>query len=323
MIQYIARKLLLTIPLLWGVITLIFLLLQAAPGDPSDRFITPDTPPEIAQQIKDKWGLDDPVHVQYGRMLGNLMTGEFGYSIVQERPVFDIIGDALPNTLVLSLVTLVIIYAVGIFLGVIQAVRQYSFTDNAASVISLFFYSMPSFWLALMLMLLFALNLGWLPAAGMVDAVEHEYMTPLEQLLDRLQHIILPGVALGVASAAGTARYMRSSMLEVIRQDYIRTARAKGLSERVVVFKHALRNAMLPIVTLLGLSLPYLFSGSVLIEIIFAWPGMGRVIVAAIFAQDTPLIIACFFVFTMVVVAGNLLADLLYSLVDPRIRLGA
>lgn len=321
MIQYIARKLFLTIPLLWGVITLIFLLLQAAPGEPSDRFITPETPPEVAEQIKAKWGLDDPVHVQYGRMLGNLMTGEFGYSIMQERPVFDIVGEALPNTLILSALTLVIIYMVGVFLGTIQAVRQYSLFDNAASVISLFFYSMPSFWLALMLMLVFALQLDLLPAAGMVDAVEHDFMTVPEKLVDRLQHLILPGVALGVASAAGTARYMRSSMLEVIRQDYVRTARAKGLSERKVVFKHALRNALLPIVTLLGLSLPFLFSGSVLIEIIFAWPGMGRVIVGAIFAQDTPLIIACFFVFTMVVVLGNLVADLLYSLVDPRIRL--
>jgi len=320
-IQYIARKLFLTIPLLWGVITLIFLLLQAAPGEPSDRFITPETPPEVAEQIKAKWGLDDPVHVQYGRMLGNLMTGEFGYSIMQERPVFDIVGEALPNTLILSALTLVIIYMVGVFLGTIQAVRQYSLFDNAASVISLFFYSMPSFWLALMLMLVFALQLDLLPAAGMVDAVEHDFMTVPEKLVDRLQHLILPGVALGVASAAGTARYMRSSMLEVIRQDYVRTARAKGLSERKVVFKHALRNALLPIVTLLGLSLPFLFSGSVLIEIIFAWPGMGRVIVGAIFAQDTPLIIACFFVFTMVVVLGNLVADLLYSLVDPRIRL--
>ena len=140
--------------------------------------------------------------------------------------------------------------------------------------------------------------------------------------MDRLKHLLLPGLALGIASAAGTARYMRSSMLEVIRLDYIRTARAKGLPERTVVFKHALRNALLPIVTLLGLSLPYLFSGSVLVEIIFAWPGMGRLIVGAIFTQDTPLIIACFFVFSLMVVAGNLVADILYSIVDPRIRLG-
>ena len=156
----------------------------------------------------------------------------------------------------------------------------------------------------------------------MVDAVMHDFMSSGEKILDRLEHLILPGVALGMASSAGLARYMRSSMLEVIRQDYVRTARAKGLSEGKVIFKHTLRNALLPIVTLLGLQLPALFSGTVLVETIFAWPGMGRVIVGAIFTQDTPLIIACFFVFTLLVVAGNLLSDLLYTVVDPRIRLG-
>jgi peptide/nickel transport system permease protein len=172
-----------------------------------------------------------------------------------------------------------------------------------------------------MLILLFAVHWQWLPASGMVDAVMHDYMSPSEQLVDRIKHLILPGLGLGVASSAGMARYMRSSMLEVVRQDYIRTARAKGLSERQVILKHAVRNALLPIVTLIGLSLPFLFSGSVLIEYVFAWPGMGRVIVEAIFTQDTPLIVACFFVFTLLVVAGNLLADIAYSVVDPRIRL--
>ena len=322
MFQYLIRKLLMAIPLVLGVVTLIFLLLQLTPGDATDRFFTPETPPEVREMIEAKWGLDQPVHVQYGRMMGNMMQGDFGRSIAQERPVFDIIMDAVPNTLMLSIVTLVVIYSTGILMGTIQAVKQYSFIDNALSVISLFFYSMPRFWLALMLVLIFALKLEMLPAAGMVDAVEHEYMSPGEQVIDRLKHLLLPGIALGVASAAGTARYMRSSMLEVIRLDYIRTARAKGLKEGTVVFKHALRNALLPIVTLMGLSLPFLFSGSVLVEIIFAWPGMGRLIVGAIFSQDTPLIIACFFVFTLMVVAGNLLADVLYSIVDPRIRLG-
>lgn len=322
MFQYLIRKLLMAIPLVWGVVTLIFLLLQLTPGDATDRFFTPETPPEVREMIEAKWGLDQPVHVQYGRMMGNMLQGDFGRSIAQERPVFDIIMEAVPNTLMLSIVTLVVIFGTGILMGTIQAVKQYSFIDNALSVVSLFFYSMPRFWLALMLVLIFALKLELLPAAGMIDAVEHDYMSPGEQVLDRLQHLLLPGIALGVASAAGTARYMRSSMLEVIRLDYIRTARAKGLGEGTVVFKHALRNALLPIVTLLGLSLPFLFSGSVLVEIIFAWPGMGRLIVGAIFSQDTPLIIACFFVFTLMVVAGNLLADVLYSIVDPRIRLG-
>ena len=322
MFQYLIRKLIMAVPLVLGVVTLIFLLLQLTPGDATDRFFTPETPPEVREMIEAKWGLDQPVHVQYGRMMGNMMQGDFGRSIAQERPVFDIIMDAVPNTLMLSIVTLVVIYGIGILMGTIQAVKQYSFIDNSLSIISLFFYSMPRFWLALMLVLIFALKLEILPAAGMVDAVEHEYMTPGEQVIDRIRHLLLPGIALGVASAAGTARYMRSSMLEVIRLDYIRTARAKGLKEGTVVFKHALRNALLPIVTLMGLSLPFLFSGSVLVEIIFAWPGMGRLIVGAIFSQDTPLIIACFFVFTLMVVVGNLLADVLYSIVDPRIRLG-
>ena len=321
MIQYILRKLLLALPLLWGVVTLIFVLLQVSPGDATDRFFTPETPPEVREMIMVKWGLDQPVHVQYGRMLGNLATGDFGISIAQERPVFDIISEKLPNTLLLSAVTLSVVIVTGLSLGIAQAIRQYSLFDNMGSVVSLFFYSMPSFWLALMLILLFAVHWQWLPASGMVDAVMHDYMSPGEQLSDRIKHLILPGLGLGVASSAGMARYMRSSMLEVVRQDYIRTARAKGLSERQVILKHAVRNALLPIVTLIGLSLPFLFSGSVLIEYVFAWPGMGRVIVEAIFTQDTPLIIACFFVFTLLVVAGNLLADIAYSVVDPRIRL--
>lgn len=321
MIQYILRKLLLALPLLWGVVTLIFVLLQVSPGDATDRFFTPETPPEVREMIMVKWGLDQPVHVQYGRMLGNLATGDFGISIAQERPVFDIISEKLPNTLLLSAVTLSVVIVTGLSLGIAQAIRQYSLFDNMGSVVSLFFYSMPSFWLALMLILLFAVHWQWLPASGMVDAVMHDYMNPGEQLVDRVKHLILPGLGLGVASSAGMARYMRSSMLEVVRQDYIRTARAKGLSERQVILKHAVRNALLPIVTLIGLSLPFLFSGSVLIEYVFAWPGMGRVIVEAIFTQDTPLIIACFFVFTLLVVAGNLLADIAYSVVDPRIRL--
>ncbi len=322
MLQYLVRKLLLAIPLILGVLTLIFGLLEITPGDISDRFCTTEMPPDVCDAVVEKYKLDKPIYVRYGAMMGRLLTGDFGHSWTHERPVFEIVMEALPNTLVLSLVSLVVIFSVGILMGTIQAVRQYSFLDNALSVGSLFFYSMPRFWLALMLVIVFSLNLDLLPAAGMNDPVEFEYMTPGEQFWDRLKHLLLPGLALGIASAAGTARYMRSSMLEVIRLDYIRTARAKGLPERTVVFKHALRNALLPIVTLLGLSLPYLFSGSVLVEIIFAWPGMGRLIVGAIFAQDTPLIIACFFVFSLMVVFGNLVADVLYSIVDPRIRLG-
>jgi len=319
---YLIRKLLLAIPLVLGVITLIFVLVELSPGDATDRFFTPETPPEVRQLIEQKWGLDQPASTRYLITMKNLMTGDFGRSIFQERPVFDIIAEALPNTIILSFATILIIQFVGVTLGSIQAVRQYSLTDNTISVTSLIFYSMPSFWLALMLQLLFALKWPVLPSSGMTDAVMYDYMTTWEKAVDHLKHLILPAGALGLASAAGIARYMRSSLLEVIRQDFVRTARAKGLSERTVVVKHAMRNALLPIITIIGLQLPFLFSGSVLVESIFAWPGMGRLIVQAIFTQDTPVIIACFFVFTLLVVIGNLIADILYSVVDPRIRYG-
>jgi peptide/nickel transport system permease protein len=222
--------------------------------------------------------------------------------------------------MVLSLTTLLLVFLVGCAVGLVQAVRQYGLADNVLSGVTLFLYSMPDFWLSLMLMLLFSLRLGWLPTSGMIDPVMHDDLSPLGRLLDRAAHLLLPGVALGIAYAAGVARYMRSSMLEVIGQDYVRTARAKGLSERAVILRHALRNALIPIVTLLGLSLPALFSGAVVVETIFAWPGMGRLIITAIFTQDVPVLTACFFFFALLVVVGNLLADLLYSLVDPRIR---
>jgi peptide/nickel transport system permease protein len=320
MVAYIIRKVLLAIPLVLGVITLTFLLVEASPGDASDRFFTPETPPEVRENVMHKWGLDQPAHVRYLKMMGNLLTGDFGRSIAQERPVFDIVKEALPNTLMLSAVDLCVVMMVGITLGILQAVRQYSALDNVLSVGALFFYSMPEFWLALMLMLIFGVKLAILPISGIVDPIMHDMMSPSAQLWDRVRHLILPGVALGVAQSAAMARYMRSSLLEVIRQDYIRTAHAKGLRESVVVLKHALRNALLPIITIVALSMPYLFSGSVVVEIIFAWPGMGRLIVSSIFTQDLPLIIACFFVYAILIVTANLLADVLYAVADPRIR---
>ena len=320
MLAYIIRKVLLAIPLVLGVITLTFLLVEASPGDAADRFFTPETPPEVRENVMKKWGLDQPAHVRYVKMMGNLVTGDFGRSIAQERPVFDIISEALPNTLMLSAVDLCVVLITGMLLGILQAVRQYSVLDNVLSVGSLFFYSMPEFWLALMLMLIFGVKLAVLPISGMVDPIMHDMMSPSAQLWDRARHLVLPGVALGVAQSAAMARYMRSSLLEVIRQDYIRTAQAKGLRESAVIFKHALRNALLPIITIVALSMPYLFSGSVVVEIIFAWPGMGRLIVSSIFTQDLPLIIACFFVYAILIVSANLLADILYAVADPRIR---
>ncbi|MEZ4240883.1 MAG: ABC transporter permease [Myxococcota bacterium] len=338
--KYLLRKLVLVVPLVWSVVTLTFILVELSPGDISDKFFTPETPPEVREMIVEKYHLDDPAWVRYLAMLRNLATFDFGRSMAQERPVFDLIGDALPNTLLLSIVTLLVLYPVGILVGTLQAVRHNSAFDTSASVGMLVMFSMPAFWLALMLQLAAfywagtltdavragalsksVADLLTLPSAGMVDAVMYDYMTPAEQLFDRAKHLLMPGVALGIASAGSTARYMRSAVLEVIRQDYIRTARAKGLREPAVILRHAMRNALLPIITLLGLSVPALFSGTVLVEVIFAWPGMGRLIVDAIFTQDTPVIIACFYVSTLLVAAGNLLADVAYAWADPRIRL--
>jgi peptide/nickel transport system permease protein len=327
LIGYLLRRLLGSIPLLLGILTIIFFIIHLAPGDPTARFFNPNVSPEVIEQMRRNLGLDQPLHVQYFKWLSAFLRGDFGYSFGQMRPISEILPETLWNTLQLTLISLVIIFILGMLIGIVQAVRQYSLADNVLTFLALFFYSMPSFWLALMLILLFSLKASqwglptWLqfPAAQMMS-VGAEYLPPGAQLVDRLEHLFLPAVALGIGSAAGVARYMRGSMLEVIHQDFIRTARAKGLSERTVIFKHALRNALIPIVTLLGLYLPFLLSGAVLVETIFSWPGMGRLIVDAIFQRDYPLVMATSFVIAAIVIFGNLISDVLYAVVDPRIR---
>jgi peptide/nickel transport system permease protein len=324
-ISYLLRRLIGAIPLLLGILTLIFFIINIAPGDPTARYFNPNVAPEVIEQMRRNLGLDQPLHIQYFRWVSAFARGDFGNSFGQMRPIAEILPTVLWNTVQLMLVSVVIIFILGMLIGILQAVRQYSVADNVLTFFALFFYSMPSFWLALMLILVFSLKAsqwGWglqFPASQMTS-VGYEFMGPGEQFRDRLMHLAMPTVALGIGSAAGIARYMRGSMLEVIHQDYIRTARAKGLSERVVIFKHALRNALIPIVTLLGLYLPVLLSGAVLVETIFAWPGMGRLIVDSIFQRDYPLVMATSFIAAGLVVVGSLLADLLYAVVDPRIR---
>ena len=325
MATFILRRVLGAIPLLLGVATLIFFVLALAPGDPTAAYFNPNMPAEVLEQIRRNFGLDQPVHIRYIKWLGSFLTGNFGYSLAQSRPVFDVLMDALPNTLILTGIALALVFILGVLVGVIQAVRQYSVLDGFLSITSLFFYSMPPFWLALMLMLIFSLKFHErgvpfaLPPTGITD-VDYEFMTAGEKIVDRIKHLILPVSTLTLALAAGVSRYTRGQMLEVIRQDYIRTARAKGLPERRVIMKHALRNSLIPVITLLGLYLPFLFSGTVFVEVIYAWPGMGRVIVDAIFQRDYPVVMATSFIFAVLVVLGNLLADVLYAVVDPRIR---
>jgi peptide/nickel transport system permease protein len=328
MTRYIVRRLLQAIPLLLGVLTLVFLFMHAAPGDPTAIYMHPSVSPEVLEQMRRNWGLDQPLYIQYLRWMKAFLTGDFGMSLSQNRPVAAILAERIPNTLILSGTALLLIFAIGIAIGIVQAVRQYSTLDNALTFSALFIYSMPSFWLALMLVLLLAYKvyqIDWwpellrFPASG-TTSIDYDMLSGWAKLGDRLRHLVLPSIALGVSSAASVARYMRSSMLEVIRQDYIRTARAKGLPERTVILKHALKNALLPIITLLGLYLPFLFSGAVLVEHVFAWPGMGKTIVDAIYQRDYPLVMATSFLFAVMVVIGNLIADLLYAVVDPRIR---
>lgn len=324
MIGYLVRRLVGAIPLLLGILTIIFFVVHLAPGDPTARFFNPNVSPDVIEQMRRNLGLDQPLHIQYWKWLTSFLSGDFGYSFGQMRPIGEILPEVLWNTLQLTLVSLVVIFAVGMLIGIVQAVRQYSAADNVLTFLALFFYSMPSFWFALMLILIFSrgAEAGWLfnwPASGMTS-IDYDYLSAGGKAADRLSHLLLPAIALGIGSAAGVARYMRGSMLEVIHQDFIRTARAKGLSERSVIFKHALRNALIPIITLVGLYLPFLLSGAVLVETIFAWPGMGRAIVEAILARDYPMVMATSFVIASIVVLGNLLSDVLYAVVDPRIR---
>jgi peptide/nickel transport system permease protein len=326
MTRYLIRRSLGAIPLLLGIATLIFFLVSLAPGDPSLLFVGPNVSPEVIDQIRENMGLDRPVHVRYVKWIGSLLQGDLGYSLAKNRPVAELVAEILPNTLLLSGCALVLAFAVGIVLGVVQAARQYSRLDAYLSAVALFFYSMPSFWLALMMILVFGLYARnvwewpiYFPVSGM-QSVDAAFLGPWEQFVDRLRHLVLPTVSLALVLAAGIGRYMRGSMLEVIRQDYVRTARAKGLPERTVIFKHALRNALIPIVTLVGLYLPFLFSGTVFIEWVFAWPGMGKLMVEAIGQRDYPVVMAGSFIFAAMVLMGNLIADVLYAVVDPRIR---
>jgi len=319
MVVFLLRRVVLSIPLLLGVSTIVFLILHAAPGDPTQMYLDPAIDQELQAQIRHNLGLDQPLHVQYVRWLGSFLTGRFGYSLTQHRSVADILAAALPYTLLLSLASLLVIFVVGVLVGTVSAVRAHGLTDHVATVATLFLYSIPTFWLALMLILLFAEIWPLLPASQ-AASVDHASLPLAGRVVDRMRHLILPALALGLGGAAGIARFARGSMLEVLGQDYIRTARAKGLPERTVIFKHALRNALIPVITLLGLYLPFLFSGAVLVETVFSWRGMGRVIVTAILQRDYPVVMANTFLFGVMVILGNLLADVLYCLVDPRIR---
>lgn len=311
---YLLRRLLQAVPLLFGVTIVSFLIVYLAPGDPALRFISPDTSMEDLERMRHVLGLDQPLYVQYWRWLTRLLSGDWGHSFVDGRPVLEKIGELLPATLELTVTALLLSLVIAVPIGVLAATRQYSVFDFVTTCVAFIGVSIPSFWLGLMLMLLFAVYLKWLPATGRFPS------TGEVTLLIRLKHLALPAFTLGFVDIAGFTRYMRSSMLEVVRQDYIRTARAKGVAERMVIYRHALRNALLPIITLLGLGMPALFSGAAIIESLFAWPGMGRLFVQSAFTRDYPVIMAGLLIAAILTILGNLAADIAYALVDPRIK---
>lgn len=325
MISVIIRRLLTAVPVLFGLLTATFFLIRLAPGEPSSLYEDPSVDPAVIDEIRAKLGLEDPLPVQYGKWLGVLppfqgvLEGEWGRSFSRHEPVFDVIAEAVPNTLMLTLTALILDLLLGLVLGITAALNHGRWIDHVVRTGGMIFYATPHFWLALMMIMIFSLWLGWLPASQM-HSVNADLMDSGEYVTDMFFHLILPALTLGLPAAAATARYLRNNLLDVLRQDFIRTARAKGLTRRTVILKHALPNALLPLITLFGLSIPFLLSGAVITEVVFAWPGMGRVTVDAIMTRDYPLIIATTFVAGTMVIAGNLLADLLYSAADPRIR---
>ncbi|HYK83620.1 MAG TPA: ABC transporter permease [Gemmatimonadales bacterium] len=320
MVAWLVRRVAAAIAIVFAVVTLTFFLTHLAGGTPCGPADEQLLAPEVCERLRRQFGLDRPLAVQYRDYLWNLVHGELGVSFSQQRSVSAAFRDAMPNTLVLAGTALLVDFAVGLALGVYQAARARRFADIALGNAALFVNSMPTFWLGLVLLLVFAQWLHWFPVGGIHDPVRCPRIDSLACLADFLRHLALPALTLGLVGAAGTARYQRAAMLEVMAQDFVRTARAKGLRERRVWLRHGLRNALLPFITLVGLAFPFLLTGSVLVEWVFAWPGMGWLSVNAVSSRDYPVVTAAALVASVMVTVGNLLADLLYVVADPRIR---
>lgn len=305
------------------VTTFAFVMIHLAPGDPiAAALARPNITEAMRQELRAAYGLDRPVGEQYVRWVANTARGNLGFSFSHHRPVRDVFADALPNTLLLSGLGLVLSFAIGIFVGVVQAERPGSGRDRWLGRVLLVLYSVPDFWLALVILMVFAYRLPLFPPGGMTDAVMYDYLSPGGKLLDRARHLVLPVMTLAILTAAGVARFQRGALLAVLPSDWMRTALAKGLSWRAAVARHAFRNALLPVITLFGLAVPAFATGAIFVEKVFSWPGMGLVVVNAIAARDYPLVTAGVMLLSVLVAACALLADLAVAAADPRIRLG-
>jgi len=320
-LNYIIRRLLQMIPLLIGISIINFAIMHLAPGDPVLLLSERNATPEELARIRALYGLDEPIYIQYFKWISRVIRGDFGRSFVDGRPVIEHILERLPYTLYLNFIVMIVIYVISIPVGIISALKQYSKFDHSVTFLAFLGQALPAFWFALILIYAIGIKSNWLPIAGVATIGVNVKTSGLwATILDRAKYLILPVTVISLRSMAGIARYMRSSMLEVKRQDYVRTARAKGLPEKVVILKHALRNALLPIVTLLGFELPLLFSGSVIIETIFSWPGLGLLAIRAIFQRDYQIVMALNMIGATLMVLGNFLSDILYVIVDPRIK---
>ncbi|MCK5305586.1 MAG: ABC transporter permease [Candidatus Omnitrophica bacterium] len=321
MFKYIVKRLFLIPPMLMGISLIALLAMHLTPGDPASmRYgLNPEVSGSARAHLKELYGLDKPVIVQYGGWLKRIVTLDFGDSFIDDRPVIEKIKERLPATLILQISALILIFSIALPIGVMSAVKQNSFFDKATTFLVFVGFATPTFWLALLLMRFFGFQLEWLPISGMSPWYAQDYSLP-HRILDLLWHLILPLFTLAFTGLAGISRYTRYSMLEVIRQDYIRTARAKGLKENKIIYHHALKNALLPVITILGLTLPALIGGSFIFETIFAWPGMGRLMYTAILQYDYPVVMGVGIISVFLTLTGILISDILYAVVDPRIR---
>ncbi len=317
MTQYLVRRILISIPTLIAISIVIFTILALAPGDPLAEFaMNPAVPPEVRQRIRQSMGLDDPIPVRYMKWASSMLRGDFGYSFRSKSPVIDLIRQRLPTTLYVIGTAYLVSVLIAIPIGVLSAIRQYSIFDNVATTLAFIGFSLPTFVTGILFILIFSVKLGWLPMI---------YRTTIETggllgVWEKVKQALMPIMVLGLFETAALTRYTRAAMLETIHQDYVRTARAKGLSERTVIVRHAMRNALIPVVTIVALSIPGIFTGAVITEQIFRVPGMGSLLISAIRDNDTPVIMAITIIFSALVVLFNLIADILYGVLDPRIK---
>ena len=319
--RFIVQRLLQAIPMVIGVVVINFLLIHLAPGDPVSALVGDfPAPPEYIQQVKTRYGLDKPIPVQLFNYLKNVARGDLGYSFAKRDAVSHVVGTRMGNTLVLTVTALLFSTIAGMILGVIAARRPYSIADNIITTVGLLGYSIPVFWLGQIMILVFAVKLGWLPAQGMRDQRLFG-ASGFASFTDLLKHLVLPAMALSFQFLAVSTRITRASMLEVMDKEYITTARAKGLSDTTVRVRHALRNALIPVVTVFGFQAGFVFAGSALIETVFAWPGIGRLLFESVLLRDYPVLLGILLLVAVTVLIMNLLTDIAYGYLDPRIRI--